>query len=66
MLNTKQNLPKSYLRMSKELCICPKDAYMGDMNFHPIFETEADAIKYIEGLKFGHGLKPVELSVYST
>ena len=50
----------------KEIHICPKNAYMGDMSFHPIFETKEEAEKYIKCLKWGHTLRPVELFVNAT
>lgn len=49
----------------EEIHICPKDAYMGDMSFHPIFETKEEAESYKNELKWNHDMKVIELNVHN-
>lgn len=50
----------------KEIHICPKNAYMGDTSFHPIFKTKDEAENYMENLESNYDLKVVELLVDAT
>jgi hypothetical protein len=59
----KQNITYGHGSNGEEIHICQKDAYSGDMSFHPLFKTEEDCKEYIEKLKFGYNLFPVELEV---
>ncbi len=43
-----------------ETHICQKDAYSGDKSFHPVFENEKEAKRYISKLDHRSGLFTVE------
>jgi hypothetical protein len=48
-----------------ETHICPKNAYIGDLDFHPLFERREDAEEYIDNLEYGSRLYPVALKLNS-
>jgi len=51
---------------SREYHICPKNAYMGDMSFHPIFKDREAAEDYMNRLSFTdrYAMEIIELSLY--
>ena len=49
----------------EEIHICPINAYMGNNDFHPIFENEEDAKIYMEKTEYYNThLKIIKLKVY--
>lgn len=60
----KETITYGHGSYGEETHVIQKNAYGGEFDFHPLFQSWDDAIKYIEGLRFKHGLFPVKLTVY--
>jgi hypothetical protein len=65
-IGKKTNVTYGHGSSGDEIQITHKNAYGGDMSFHPLFENKKDAQKYINGLENGYNLLPVKLDVHES
>ena len=60
-IGIEKNITYGHGDFGNEVHICPKNPYMGDESFHPLFPTVEGLKEYMETLEFKSGLCIVEL-----